>query len=151
MTICVAESFVECKGFDGADMARRFAAAFDPRRGYGPGAKRALRAIKRGAAWDEVGTKLFKGGGSFGNGAAMRVAPVGLFFYDDPARLREAAELSASITHAHPLAREGAALQAFAVSRSLVRETRATFDAIEFVSELKAFVKIGRASCRERV
>ena len=41
--------------------------------------------------------------GSFGNGAAMRVPPLGAYFADQPvARIVEQARLSAEVTHAHP-------------------------------------------------
>src|ERR1041385_1014 len=42
MMICVAESLIQCAGFDGADMAARFVADYDPRRGYGPGAAKVI-------------------------------------------------------------------------------------------------------------
>ena len=54
-------------------------------------------------------------GGSLGNGAAMRVAPVGLVFRHDFALLWEQAKLSATPTHVHPLGIEGAQLLACAV------------------------------------
>lgn len=37
----------------------------------------------------------------------MRVAPVGLLYFDDPEELRVIAEKSSLITHAHPLGIEG--------------------------------------------
>ena len=52
----------------------------------------------------------------------MRVAPVGLFFHHDTDGLRHAAELSASITHAHPLGKEGAAVQAYAVALAILTD-----------------------------
>jgi len=59
---------------------------------------------------------LFKGGGSFGNGAAMRVAPLGAYFADDLAKLTEQAELSAVITHSHPEGVAGAIAVALAAA-----------------------------------
>jgi poly(ADP-ribose) glycohydrolase ARH3 len=55
-------------------------------------------------------------GGSFGNGAAMRVAPVGILFRDDPHSVWEEAHRSALPTHVHPLGIEGAQLTALAVA-----------------------------------
>ena len=59
-------------------LARAFARRFteEPYRGYGGGAWKLLHQISLGADWREAAPKLF-GRGSFGNGAAMRVAPVG--------------------------------------------------------------------------
>ena len=45
--------------------------------------------------------RLFSGEGSLGNGAAMRVAPVGGYFAEDLALAAAQAALSAEVTHAH--------------------------------------------------
>lgn len=137
MLLGVAESLAASSGFDGADMARRFVANFDPRRGYGPGTMRAIGALRRGVPWNEVGEKLFGGTGSFGNGAAMRVAPVAVLYASDPRMLRSAAEQSARITHAHPLGVEGAVVQAHAIALAL-RSDPAGFDARTFLAELRS-------------
>jgi poly(ADP-ribose) glycohydrolase ARH3 len=84
----------------------------EPWRGYGPGPPKIFRMIKSGVPWQEAASRLYGGKGSYGNGIAMRVAPVGLLYYDDLENLREVAYGSAEITHAHDLGREGAALQA---------------------------------------
>jgi poly(ADP-ribose) glycohydrolase ARH3 len=55
-------------------------------------------------------------GGSLGNGAAMRVAPVGLVFRNVHELLWEQAKLSALPTHVHPLGIEGAQVLALAVA-----------------------------------
>ena len=116
MMIGVAESLIENKGFNGEDMAHKFIQNYNPRRGYGPGSKEALRRIREGESWKEASGKLFGGKGSYGNGAAMRIAPVGIFYYDDADKLREIAYKSSHITHSHELGKEGAALQAFSIA-----------------------------------
>ncbi|HVM60960.1 MAG TPA: ADP-ribosylglycohydrolase family protein [Verrucomicrobiae bacterium] len=141
MMIGVAESLAACGGFDGADMARRFVENFDPRRGYGPGAKKAIYGLREGIAWDRVGDLLFGGSGSYGNGGAMRVAPIGIFYHDDPNELRRVAELSASITHTHPLGKEGASLQAFAVACAFRHDGTHGFSPAEFLNGLRAFAR----------
>ena len=67
-------------------MAKRFADQFrkEPRRGYGGGVVDIFRQwLKHGVGDGEKVNKpsreQFNGSGSFGNGAAMRVAPVALF------------------------------------------------------------------------
>lgn len=117
MTIGVAESLVDQGGFDGAAMASRFAADYTAEswRGYGPGPPQVFALLGRGVHWNEAAGRLFGGSGSFGNGAAMRAAPAGLFGFPDPDRAGEIARAQAAITHAHPLGTEGAALQATAV------------------------------------
>ena len=116
MMIGVAESLIRNKGFNGADMARTFIQNYDATRGYGPGSKEALERIRSGESWEEASKKVFAGEGSYGNGAAMRIAPVGLLYYDNTDALREVAYKSSHITHSHELGKEGAALQAFAIA-----------------------------------
>lgn len=118
MMIGLAESLAALGRLDGADVARRFAENYEPDRGYGGGAHRVLSALRDGCAWDQAATLVFPDG-SFGNGAAMRVAPVGVFFWRDRAARRQAAEASAVVTHAHPLGMEGAVLQAHAIAEAI--------------------------------
>ncbi|MDI6810315.1 MAG: ADP-ribosylglycohydrolase family protein [archaeon] len=137
MMIGVAESLIEHKGFNGADMARTFIQNYDATRGYGPGSKEALKRIRDGERWDEASEKLFGGEGSYGNGAAMRIAPIGILYYDDADKLREIAYKSSHITHSHELGKEGAALQAFSIALAVRGQKEG------MVSALKEFVKNG--------
>ena len=140
MTIGVAESLAECGGFDGAHMAGRFVDNYyrEPWRGYGPGPPRVFRLIKGGKPWNEAAGNIYPGG-SFGNGAAMRVAPVGLFFWNRPLELREVAYQSSLITHAHVLGKEGAALQAMAVALAVAEDPERPFESLSFTSHLLDF------------
>jgi poly(ADP-ribose) glycohydrolase ARH3 len=137
MTIGMAESLVECGGFDGEHMARRFVDNYleEPWRGYGPGPPRVFRLIQRGERWDRAAAHVYPGG-SFGNGSAMRVSPVGLFYWSNAARLREAAQMSSIITHTHPLGMEGAALQATAVALVVAQDPAKPIDTPSFISRL---------------
>jgi len=85
--------------------AKRFMA--EPYRGYGKGAFALLGRIARGDDWRSAAPKLF-GYGSYGNGAAMRAAPIGGFFGGNPTRAAAEAQLSAAVTHAHPEGQAGA-------------------------------------------
>ena len=60
-----------------------------------------LQKLRTGADWRNEAPAMFGGTGSFGNGAAMRVAPLGAFFADDPDAAVENAALSAQPTHTH--------------------------------------------------
>lgn len=113
MTIGVAESLLACDGVDGAHMARRFCElhAAEPDRGYGAGPPRVFAAIRDGARWDLPALDLFEGG-SYGNGAAMRAAPIGLWGRGDVGDTVALAHEQARITHAHELAKDAAAVQA---------------------------------------
>lgn len=140
MTIGVAESLIESQGFDGAHMANRFVDNYfeEPWRGYGPGPPRVLRLIKNGQSWDKAAAHIYPGG-SFGNGAAMRVAPVGLFFWNNHAELKEVAYQSSAITHAHILGMEGAALQAMAVALAVAGNPDRPLNTLSFISRLLGF------------
>ncbi len=114
MAIGVAETLVACGCIDERQLCQRFAANYVPGRGYGRGARVILEAMIEGDDHKWLAKNHFPGG-SFGNGAAMRVAPVGLMFHHDTGRLWEEAKLSALPTHTHPLGIEGAQLSALAV------------------------------------
>lgn len=150
MMIALAESLLACGGFDGEDLARRFLAHYDPSRGYGRGTQVAFKHLREGMAWQEAGSGIF-GGGSYGNGAAMRIAPVGLFYYDDPYELRRVAYLSSQITHGHSLGKESAALQAFAVARALLADPGTPLDLRAFLGDLRAFVEPEAEALVERL
>jgi len=107
MAIGVAESLSELSRFDPQHMAQRFADNCNPTRGYGRGALAVLELIRQGAPWEDVSLRIFPEG-SFGNGAAMRAAPIGLAFADDTDELKRVTQIASSITHANPLAQEGA-------------------------------------------
>ena len=141
MMIGVAESLIRTRGFDGEDMAHTFIQNYElePFRGYGPGPPRIFRMIRAGAAWDIAAQELYHGG-SFGNGSAMRIAPIGVFYHDNPVMLREVAYKSSQITHAHNLGKEGASLQAYAIALATNLEPLLTFDQGDFLAKLINYV-----------
>jgi ADP-ribosylglycohydrolase len=83
-------------------LAYSFAQRRDGMRGYGQGVTRLLKAVATGKDWRELTTSMFEGDGSFGNGAAMRIAPLGAYFSDNLDQLIEQARHSAEVTHMHP-------------------------------------------------
>ncbi|MFF8193049.1 ADP-ribosylglycohydrolase family protein [Streptomyces bobili] len=89
-------------------LARSFAAHHDFDRGYGPAVNRLLRLVREGGDWRELAAALFNGQGSWGNGAAMRIAPLGAWYADDPEQATHQAEISAYPTHQHREAVVGA-------------------------------------------
>ena len=139
MMIAVAESLVKKNGFDGQDMAQCFLANFHVERGYGGGTIQALSKVRSGISWEESGTFAFHGG-SFGNGSSMRIAPIGAFYYNNPNKLRSAAYGSSQITHTHILGKEGAALQAMAVSNAVRLDPQESFDTNQFVKGLQELI-----------
>ncbi|MFJ4807074.1 ADP-ribosylglycohydrolase family protein [Streptomyces longwoodensis] len=89
-------------------LARSFAEHHDFDRGYGPAVNRLLRLVREGGDWRELSAALFNGQGSWGNGAAMRIAPLGAWYADDPEQATHQAEISAYPTHQHQEAVVGA-------------------------------------------
>jgi poly(ADP-ribose) glycohydrolase ARH3 len=91
-------------------------------------------ALGRGLDWRQTAAGLFPGG-SLGNGAAMRAAPVGLLFHEDLERVEDEARRSAAVTHTHPVGIDGAVLVALGVALAL-RSAGGAFDAAGFFHEL---------------
>ena len=116
MTINVIESLVACGRVDQNDLAHRFAQSYQWSRGYGPGAAKALKRIRRGQHWEAANRSVYLEG-SFGNGGAMRAPAIGLFFaVGKEDELVKAASASAAVSHAHPFGREGAVIIALATA-----------------------------------
>ena len=137
-------------GIDQDSLALLFADRCEPYRGYGPGAVVALHAIRDGVPWWTAATAGFGGGGSLGNGAAMRVAPLGAFFADDADRAARVSARSAVVTHAHPEGITGAV--AIGVAAALVGAARLDGRRLgwdEFFSGVLA--RIGRGPTRDGV
>lgn len=104
-------------------LADSFARRHDFDRGYGPATGRMLRLVREGGDWRSLASEMFEGSGSFGNGAAMRVAPLGAWYAEDLDEVVEQAAVSASITHTHPEAVDGAIAVAVAAALVARRET----------------------------
>jgi poly(ADP-ribose) glycohydrolase ARH3 len=133
MSTSVAECLVELGRIDADDLAGRFHRNFNPLRGYGPGMHKIAEAMNLGQDWRAVVETIFPGG-SLGNGAAMRVASVGLFFHPDLDRVASEAAASAMITHLHPIGIDGAVMLATAVA--LILRLNGPFDRHAFLTEL---------------
>jgi poly(ADP-ribose) glycohydrolase ARH3 len=118
MAIGVAETLVACGMIDENALCRAFVANYAPSRGYGRGARVLIECMEDGGNHRQLAEEYFPGG-SYGNGAAMRVAPVGALFRNELDRTMEEARRSALPTHVHPLGIEGAQLLAVAVALSM--------------------------------
>ncbi|MFG1684486.1 ADP-ribosylglycohydrolase family protein [Nonomuraea sp. NPDC049269] len=101
---------------DQDDLAAGFADRHDFDRGYGPATNRMLRLVREGGDWRTLAAELFDGKGSWGNGAAMRVAPLGAWFGDDLPQVVRQARASAEVTHTHAEAVAGAIAVAVATA-----------------------------------
>jgi poly(ADP-ribose) glycohydrolase ARH3 len=141
MTIGLAESLVRTGELDEQHLGDTFRVNFrqEPWRGYASGPPTIFADVERRRIPYTVAAQgLFGGQGSFGNGAAMRVAPVGLLFGDSPG-LYQKARSSARVTHAHPVGIDGAAVQARAVAHAVRLDPTLPFPAAPFCRDLLEF------------
>jgi ADP-ribosylglycohydrolase len=97
-------------------LAASFAERYEYARGYGPSMHRLLAALREGISWQEAASAQFARQGSFGNGAAMRAAPIGAYFAEEIAKVVEQTTLASVVTHAHPEAIAGAIAVAVAAA-----------------------------------
>ncbi|MFB8400428.1 ADP-ribosylglycohydrolase family protein [Streptomyces sp. NPDC055912] len=99
-------------------LALGLAAAYadDTHRGYGASMHDVLRRIGAGEPWREVVAGQFGGQGSWGNGAAMRVAPLGAWHAADLDVVAEQAARQSTVSHNHPEAVAGAVAVALAAA-----------------------------------
>ena len=143
MAIGLAESITQVGEVDPQHLGDTFRANFkrEPWRGYASGPPTVFsRVEKYGMSYEEAARRLFGGQGSFGNGAAMRIAPVGLFYYDAP-DLYEKARQSASVTHVHPTGVDGAAVLAWAVAQAVKLDPGETFPFQDLIQSLVDFAR----------
>ncbi|MFE4373262.1 ADP-ribosylglycohydrolase family protein [Streptomyces sp. NPDC056835] len=124
MALAIQRVLDERGAIDQDRLALCFALMYDadPARGYGHGMHMLLPALlTEPESWRTLTPGLFEGG-SLGNGAAMRVAPLGAWFAADLDRVAEQAVLSAEVTHAHPQGIAGAVAIAVAAALSVRSE-----------------------------
>ena len=136
MTLALAESLVQCGRIDPGNIAKQFSLSCDLTRGYAIGTIKAVLALRAGLKWHQVARAVFENG-SFGNGAAMRVSPVGLFYHHDLTALQEAAMKQANITHVHPLGQWGAMMQACSIGLAVMQSPKEPFKREEVIVHLR--------------
>jgi poly(ADP-ribose) glycohydrolase ARH3 len=136
MTLALMESIIESGKVGPEDIANKFSRGCDLTRGYGIGTIKAVHALRAGAAWHQASRVVFEKG-SFGNGAAMRVSPVGLFFHHNLEALRKAAMDQANVTHTHPLGQWGAVMQASCVGLALLEDPKKSLKKEDIIIDLR--------------
>ena len=118
MACTIVTELAEHHEIDQDSLAATFADRCEPYRGYGPGAVVILHRIRDGVPWQKAAGEVFDGTGSCGNGAAMRVAPLGAWFSDDLDRAADQAARSAEVTHCHAEGIAGAVAVAVAAAQT---------------------------------
>ena len=143
MAIGLAESILQMKGIDSQHLGDTFNRNFhrEPWRGYASGPPTIFSIVRHyGISYVEAAKSLFGGVGSMGNGAAMRIVPVGLVFHNSE-RFYEEACGSAEVTHAHPVGMDGAAVQAMAIAQGVKLDPKRGFPLETFIQGLTAFAR----------
>ncbi|MGV9264348.1 ADP-ribosylglycohydrolase family protein [Kitasatospora sp. NPDC003701] len=125
MACSVYAAHTERGSLDLFDLTHAFARRHDFDRGYGPAANRLLRLVREGGDARALAAELFDGQGSYGNGAAMRIAPLGALYAADPEGVIRPAAESALITHTHPQAVDGTVAVAVATALAVRARTEA--------------------------
>jgi ADP-ribosyl-[dinitrogen reductase] hydrolase len=118
----LAESLARHRKADPRDLAGRFQKwARANGRGMGSQTRKAIRLFEKGFSPLDAGRMVWEQsvGQSAGNGGVMRVAPVGLAFFDNAEALAKAAHIATAITHFDPRCTQGALAVAAAVASLL--------------------------------
>lgn len=134
MAFDLARHLIEFGHIEAQELAQQFAASYRWSRGYGPSTVKVLRQINKGRDWQAAARHQFKDG-SFGNGGAMRVAPLAVFLHQkaEVQTLVQMARQSAAVTHAHA--------EAIDASVAIALATFNGFEQLEPVENLRAIAK----------
>ncbi len=124
MILVTARSLIDSRGFNPEHMADRLSAA-------------GWRAPDVQGWDDETARDLLGGAISYGNGAAMRMTPIGLVFHRRPERAVETARMAAAITHNHPMGEDGAGLHAGAIAEIMSVPLEQKIDSTELLKSLR--------------
>jgi len=90
------------------------------------GKSASIQKLKYGIPWQKAASN------SGGNGTAMRVSPIGLFYCKDIKNLKNTALKSSIITHSHPAASAGAIVIARAIAFLIDKSVETSFSIEEF-------------------
>ena len=116
----------------------------EPLRGYSPtGDRRVFKEYQGGSYYahaKKMGEAVFPGG-SWGNGAAMRMSPFVFFLDADDTTLYDRADRQARITHTHRIAIDGAAVMAKAIVEAVRLDPVMPFDPRSFCQKLIDFAR----------
>ena len=161
--LALARSLIRCNGLDPTDVSKSYAEwwLLAPFRGYPETAESVLMSVREGIDPSITGRIAFPNG-SFANGAAMRIAPVGLAFrHTTDAQMRRAVAHAVFSSHIHPEAVDSAAVLAraisFAATHSPTKDSQSDNDGFlplfapfEFLDALEAIAVTGNMRARLR-
>ena len=127
LTLHTAEALIQGSGFNTNNFVREYVKWLeDPPIGPGFGCISSIQKLKYGISWEKAASN------SGGNGTAMRVSPIGLFYCKDIKSLEKSALKSSIITHSHPAASAGAIVIARAIAFLIDKKPETVFSIDEF-------------------
>lgn len=155
MGLCLADSLILRRGYDGSDVRQRFwnwwnagynnAFRLDRTRqsrdsvGLGDNTAKSLQALDRLSKGHRPDPIYVASGDDSGNGSLIRLAPVPVFFHAVPVEeLHCLARQSSHTTHPGIVAAEACALMAHLIVRALQRPTERPVDAKAFLEDATA-------------
>ena len=131
LTLHTAKALIKGNGFTYDDFVSEYIKWLkDPPIGPGYGCITSIRKLKKGMTWEQAASK------SGGNGTAMRIAPVGLFYSNNIEMLKNIAIKSSNITHSHPAASASAIIIARAIAFLLEKDPKVNFSIDDFFDTL---------------
>jgi ADP-ribosylglycohydrolase len=131
LTLHTAEALIQGSGYNEHNFIREYVKWLDdPPIGPGFGCISSIQKLKYGIPWQKAASN------SGGNGTAMRVSPIGLFFCKDIKNLINSALKSSLITHSHPAASAGAIVIARAIAFLIDKSVETGFSIDEFFTIL---------------
>lgn len=148
MTKSVAKCLIR---FDEASYQKELTVNFvkeyfnSPSRGYGAGVIELFKRLKKSKFEDiyAPASYQFNGQGSFGNGAAMRIAPVALYCVNKSEDfLIDLVKKTSVVTHANVIGVNGAILQALAIHQNLKMESKDGIDVDKYLEKLLEAFKV---------
>lgn len=140
MTISICKCLIDKPAVDFKHMASLFVQKYykEPKRGYGANVVQVFDKLRQSKLQDiyKPASEQFCGSGSYGNGGAMRIAPLALYFHNNYDGMIQAAENATRLTHTNKLAIHGALLQCFAITQAVEANPKEKIDVEHFCSQL---------------
>ena len=143
MSIGLAEAIIQDKAVNEKSIGEKFQKNYskEPWRSYSPSTPAIFAKVKKlDITYSKAAQQLYDGMGSFGNGAAMRIAPLGAL-YRNSSKLREISEISARVTHSHPMGVDGACLLSYAIGKLVNLNPEENFPLHDFIIGMVKFSK----------
>ncbi len=127
LTIHTAKAIIKANGIEEKSLIDEFIKWLDALPiGPGFGCLSSIKTLRNGVPWKQAASN------SGGNGTAMRISPIGLFYSNNIEQLKKAASLNSNITHSHPAAEAGARVVASSIAFLLYKDPNKGFSINEF-------------------